>query len=184
MGSVYLPDYVMVCIGQHKSTYLPSRSYCWKQPLKLAKWFSNCLRVRAKMRYNGLRPRVARDDLRIREGTLAQRRNSYVRGPSAVSVANRGRVLKERIFLKKVFKRETCNLTTSYGTSPTSARPWLSRHPRWLELALWTTNLCQQFRLAKGFSREGGLSPQREGKMETPEKKSDGVAERMGRAKI
>ena len=38
------------------------------------------------MRYNGLRPRVARDDLRIREGTLAQRRNSYVRGPSAVSV--------------------------------------------------------------------------------------------------
>ena len=127
------------------------------------------------MRYNGQRPRAVRDDLSIRERTLSQRRNSYVRGPSAVSVANRGRVLKERIFLKKVFKRETCNLTTSYGTSPTSARPWLSRHPRWLELALWTTNLCQQFRLAKGFSREGGLSPQREGKMETPEKKVTGL---------
>lgn len=138
------------------------------------------------MRYNGRRPRAARDDLSIRERTLSQRRNSYVRGRSAVSVANRGRVLKERNFLKKVFfKRATCNLTASYGTRPTSARPWLSRRPRWLELALWTTNLCQQFRVAKGFSREGGLSPQREGKMETPEKKvtgcqKDGQCENFG----
>lgn len=38
------------------------------------------------MRYNGLRPRAARDDLRIRERTPSPRRNSYVRGPSAVSV--------------------------------------------------------------------------------------------------